>query len=350
MPRLNLFGRSENKLRPVWQAAVPDHAIGLAWSPEGKFLAAAAVSGPITIFDAASGKPAHQLKGHGFGTAAIAWQPGGTLLASVGQDGKVRLWDTVTGQEAKALEAGASWAEKLAWHPSGTLLATAAGKKARVWAAAGELVRELPPQAGTVMDLAWRPGTQHLTLLAYGAATTYDPAQGTETVKMLAWKGSPLALAWSPDGSILAHGNQDSTVHFWYYDEARDLQMWGYQTKVRELAWDYTSRYLATGGGAVVCIWDCQAGPGGPEGSKPQMLEGHEGNLTALGYQARGFLLASAGLDGRVLLWQPTNRRGPQVGDFKFPSGEASSLAWSGDDKSLAAGSGSGTVAVFRAG
>ena len=62
----------------------------------------------------------HELKGHGFGTAALAWQPSGNLLASVGQDGKVRLWDATTGQEAKALDAGASWAEKLAWHPPGS--------------------------------------------------------------------------------------------------------------------------------------------------------------------------------------------------------------------------------------
>jgi WD40 repeat protein len=357
----NIFGKAENRLRPVWQASVPDHAISLAWSPDGSRVAVAAVSGPITVFDANSGKPVHQLKGHGFGTAAISWQPNGDLLASVGQDSKVRLWEVpsarpegfaASGQEAKTLDAGASWAEKVLWHPSGQWLATAAGKKAKVWTAAGELVRELPPQAGTVMDLKWRPGTNHLTLLAYGAATTYDPFAGAEPVKMLAWKGSPLVMAWSPDGKILAHGNQDSTVHFWYYDAARDLQMWGYRTKVRELAWDFSSRYLATGGGPVVCIWDCQAGPNGPEGSKPTMLVGHdeEANITSLAYQSRGFLLASAGLDGKVLLWQPTNRRGAQVGAFQFQGGEASLVAWSPDDKSLAAGCGTGAVAVFRAG
>jgi WD40 repeat protein len=80
------------------------------------------------------------------------------------------------------------------------------------------------------------------------------------------------------------------------------------------------------------------------------MLEGHEENLSALAYQARGYLLASAGLDGRIFLWQPTNKKGPQVGEYKFAQGEASVLAWSPDDKSLAAGSGSGAVAVFRAG
>ena len=251
----------------------------------------------------------------------------------------------------KALDAGAAWAEKLAWHPSGEYLAVGAGKKARVFTAAGELVRELPPQAGTVMDLAWRPGTKHLTVLAYGAATTYDPLAGTDAVKLLAWKGSPLAMAWSPDGKILAHGNQDATIHFWYFDTSHDLQMWGYRSKIRELAWDFSSRYLATGGSPIVCVWDCQAGPKGPEGSRAADAdEGHEENISALAYQARGFLLASAGLDGRVLLWQPTNKKGPQVGAFQFPEGEASALAWSPDDKSLAAGSGAGGVAVFRAG
>src|SRR5882672_1178684 len=118
---------SENKLRPIWKATLPDHAIGLSWSPDGKHLAAAAISGPMAVFDAATGKPAHQLKGHGFGTTGIAWQPSGTLLASAGQDGKVRFWNALEGLENAALEGGSSWVERLQWHPAGTLLAAGAG-------------------------------------------------------------------------------------------------------------------------------------------------------------------------------------------------------------------------------
>jgi WD40 repeat protein len=80
------------------------------------------------------------------------------------------------------------------------------------------------------------------------------------------------------------------------------------------------------------------------------MLDGHDENISALAFQARGFLLASAGLDGRVFLWQPAHKKGPRIGEFKFPEGEASVLAWSPDDKSIAAGSGAGGVALFRAG
>ncbi|HJZ59977.1 MAG TPA: WD40 repeat domain-containing protein, partial [Gemmataceae bacterium] len=149
---------SENKLRPVWQAGIADHVIGLSWAPLGRHLAAAAVSGPVTVFDANTGKPDCQLKGHGFGTDAVAWQPNGRVLATAGQDGKMKLWDVVAGTEVLALDGGAAWVEQLAWNASGTLLAAAAGKKTRVWDASGNLVRELPQQAGTVTDLAWRPG------------------------------------------------------------------------------------------------------------------------------------------------------------------------------------------------
>ena len=112
--------------------------------------------------------------------------------------------------------------------------------------------------------------------------------------------------------------------------------MWGYQTKIRELAWDFSSRYLATGGSPVVCIWDCQAGPKGPEGSKPQMLEGHDEDEHRRRWRTRraGSCSRRRRSTARVLLWQPTNKKGPQIGEFKFPGGEASVLAWSPDDKS----------------
>lgn len=338
---------SDGRLKLAWKHGLTDHIIAVAWSSDGKHVAAAEVSGPISVFDS-GGKLLHTLPGHGFGTTAIAWQPGGNLLASAGQDGKVRLWDTIAGSETAAMAGGAAWVETLAWHPSGGLLAVGAGKKVRVWGIAGDLVRELPPQAGTVMDLAWQPGANLLTVLAYGAARVYDPATSDQPARAFEWKGSPLKMAWSPDGKVLAHGNQDATVHFWYAASGADLQMYGYPTKVRELSWDFTSRYLATGGGEMPCIWDSQAGSNGPEGSKPQMLEGHEDVLTAVAWQHHGYLLASTGADGRLILWQPGNKKAPRIGQFRFESSAASTFAWSPDDRLIAVGSAGGTVAIFR--
>ena len=82
---------------------------------------------------------------------------------------------------------------------------------------------------------------------------------------------------------------------------------------------------------------------------KPQMLEGHEDTLTAVAFQGRGYLLASSAMDGRVILWQPGNKKAPKIGEHRFEA-EASTIAWSPDDRSLTAGAGDGTVALFRAG
>ena len=349
MPLLKRPGKSENRLRKAWDTAVPDHCVALAWSPDGRLLAAAAVSGPVTIFDASTGKPRFELPGHGFGTAALDWQPEGSLLASAGQDGTAKLWDTTTGTQAAFLAGGAGWVERVAWSADGSLLATAAGKKVRLWDTAGRQLREYPNHPATVSDLAWRPRRVQLTVAHYGGVSLYDPAKD-EVQHVLEWKGAPLKLAWSPDGRVLAHGNQDATVCFWTEGRREPLQMSGFPTKVRELSWDHTGRYLATGGSAAVCVWDCSGT--GPEGTKPQMLLEPDAELplTAVAWQRRGYLIASGGRDGKVLLWQPANKKAPQVGHDRFVGAEASALAWSSDDKLLAAGAGSGAVAVYRVG
>lgn len=346
------FGKPAKKpadrLAPVWQGAVPDHAIDLSWSPDGKQLAVAAVSGPVVVFDADSGRVLHELTGHGFGTAAVAFHPTQPVLATCGQDGKARVWDTAFGQERAALSAGmggAAWVDRLAWSPDGKLLATSAGKKVRLWEfATGTLMQEYAGYGGTVADLAWLTGTTRLAVAAYGGVTVYDPVACAPPRKY-EWKGSPLKLAWSPTGAVLAHGNQDASVHFWYADSGRELHMSGYPAKVRDLSWDFSGRFLATGGGDAVCVWDC--GGNGPEGTQPKMLTGHAGTVSAVAWQRRGFLLASGDAAGRVCLWQPANRS-PLLGGATFEGTEASAVAWSPDDKRLAVGSGAGAVGMFR--
>jgi WD40 repeat protein len=346
MSRLSGLLAQPPRLDLRWRADISDHVAGLGWSPDGKQLAAAAVGGPIFVLDAGSGSVAHRLAGHGFGTATVAWQPGGNVLASAGQDGKARLWDAATGKELAQLVGGAAWVERLAWSSDGRYLATAAGKKLKLWDAAGTLLRQYPDAASTIADVTWRPRADDLTVAAYGGVTVYGPTSDTPRAAF-EWKGSVLALAWSPDGKFIATGNQDATVHFWYFKSGQDLHMSGYPIKVRELAWDPASRYLATGGGEQVTVWDC-AGKG-PEGTQPAGLNVHADRVTVLAYQKSGPVLASGGADGLVALWQP--------GKFKKPlakatpdagaASEVTQVAWSPTDTRLAVGTAAGTVAAY---
>ena len=110
-----------------------------------------------------------------------------------------------------------------------------------------------------------------------------------------------LCWAWSPDAKYMATGEQDSTVHFWHVKSGRDAQMWGFPTKVRELSWDPSGRWLATGGGASPCLWDCSGK--GPMGRKPRQYDAHSNKLTQLVFQSDGELLASADADAKLFLW-----------------------------------------------
>src|SRR5207247_8333051 len=140
----------------------------------------------------------------------------------------------------------------------------------------GNLLRECPDHAATIADLAWRPRGGELTTATYGGVRLFGVHEGAETDR-LEWKGSVLKLAWSPDGARLAHGNQDATVHYWILRGRQDLQMSGYPLKVRELAWDATGAYLATGGGDVVTVWD--ATPPGQADTAPMGFHGHEADI-----------------------------------------------------------------------
>lgn len=344
MPRME---RIEQKLalRCAGEGTIPDHVIALAWSPDGRTVAAASVSGPVVLFDAARCEKRRELAGHGFGTTALSWHPRGHLLASAGQDGMVRLWNVGNGGQDRSLEGGADWIEHVAWSPDGTLLATSAGKGVRLWNPQGVLVRTWGPHRSTVADLAWKPRSLELAVGCYGGVTLYKGSQPAPT-RILEWQGSTLALAWSPDGKYLATGEQDNTVHFWMVQSGNDLQMSGYSSKVRALSWDATGRWLATGGSDAPCIWDCSGK--GPAGRAPLQMEGFDQPIQALAFQHFGRTLASGDAGGNLQFRQPEMGTEP-LGGEALPAG-ISTLKWAPNDAFLAVGTEEGLVRIFTVG
>jgi WD40 repeat protein len=76
----------------------------LALSPDGKVLAAGGVRGSLSLWEAPTGNPLRELKGHTKAIRSLAFSPDDTRLASAGDDRTVRLWDVRTGRVRHAFK------------------------------------------------------------------------------------------------------------------------------------------------------------------------------------------------------------------------------------------------------
>ena len=158
------LNHTKNRLREVWSGRVGDHIIALEWNRDGRLLATAESTGPVTIFDGRTGAQEVRMIGHANGTLAIGWSPTSDLLATSGKDRLARLWDSA-GRETASLEAATAWVEHLVWHPDGAILAAVAGKTIHLWDGQGQHLLDLADHPSTVSDLAWKPNSTTLSAL-----------------------------------------------------------------------------------------------------------------------------------------------------------------------------------------
>jgi RNA polymerase sigma factor (sigma-70 family) len=196
----------------------------LAFSPDGKLLVSAGSHDKTVIFwDAATGKELRRVTQTG--VSQVAFSPDGKTLAAGGWDGTARLWDVVAGSELRVMkpapEPGArekGIVDTVAFSPDGALLAVAGHDGAiSVWdTATGEERQRLRGHDHVVWSVAFSPDGK---LLASGGldmtVRLWEVATGKEVHRLTGHSGWVLSVAFLPDGQSLLSGAQDTTALLW---------------------------------------------------------------------------------------------------------------------------------------
>ncbi|HEY7311843.1 MAG TPA: serine/threonine-protein kinase [Gemmataceae bacterium] len=308
----------------------PDAVCSVAFSPDGKHVAAASGvpgtdpfrRGRILIWEADSGRLVRTLEGAAAPPVRVCFSPDGTRLASYHYDlferggfGGVKVWDWKTGKDTLSL----AGQRNPAFLPDGRTMATAGQE-------AGGLPRIKLWELDTGKEvggyelrglMGFSSDGRFLATVVGGDLRGYKvevrSAATGEVVQTLLGEGQNLVgVTFSPDGKWLAGYCGKKWTNLYHQNE---VPVWdrttgrlayilrGHTDNVHAVAFSPDGRRLATvSRDGTIRLWDLETG------LETLTLKDHRGAVLDVAFDRDGRRLATGGEDRRVKLWDAPNR------------------------------------------
>ena len=226
----------------------------------------------VGLVDASTGALLQELKGHRGFVTGIAFSPDGKFLATACEDELGRIWTLQPEPTAIVLKGHGYPLTGVAWSADGTQVATAAGDELR------------PTKPGQVKVWNAATGEMKQQFELHAKAAT--------------------GVAFSPDGHYLLSSSVDEHVNVYDLHSSKPLGFFAGHSRPTNAVVvhpDGETAVSISGGRAVgkneLMIWEFETG-------EPLVaIEAHEAKIAALAVSHNGRLVATAGQDKSVALW-----------------------------------------------
>jgi WD40 repeat protein/serine/threonine protein kinase len=360
---------------------------GVKFDPGGRWIASASYDGTVKLWDLKSRQEVHTFANLSY-TWDLAFSPDGRYLAA-GTESRVRMWDLTRPKDPREIELKGQRNTQdarnvLSFSPDGRYLAAGSSNTVRLWEVeSGEDRATLRGHSNLMYGTAFLDGGR---ILASGSQDRtvkfWDVAQALgERDVLAAHSGSVESLVFTPDGQTIVSGGHDAWIRRWEVATGRQLDLLGVpqvRKPVESLAisrdgrtlgdpraglWDLGTRRLLelpseeglfsavafSPVEAIVAI----AHPGtirlrdAVTGKILRLLQTPpQHDVISLVFSLDGRILASAGADPKVTLWQVATGR-ELASHLVGHAAAIASLALSPDGRALASGSHDGTVIIW---
>jgi WD40 repeat protein len=265
----------------------PLRSIGdVAWSPDGNRIATVGSDHTVRIWDGHSGVFLSTLTGHTDFILSTCFSADGRMVLTASEDNTARVWDSTTGNSLAVLAGHTAGLYQAVFDPTGRLAATASeDQTARLWEAATG--KQLRIWAGHESNVC------RVEFLDAGRQVSTRTARG-------------FVRGWSAEtGALVSERKPERKASYRYgncflRDSRSGTEMWVGPPGAIPPPVDDGRMRIVIGESEIM-----EDSPNARLAEARQVLKGHKGHIVAVAFSADGQLLASAGEDKAVILWEP---------------------------------------------
>ena len=277
-------------------------ATSVALSPDGALIAAGFRDNTVRVFGPSGSTVSQMSRGCvSFLPLGVAYHPDGTALAIGGAEGQLVLCSATTGERIRRLQgAGSAAVRSVAFSPDGSLVIGSGGVDGVT-----TVYTTATGQAHTTIDdytsaVTFARNGEHLLTARSGlasAVSVYLP-NGTSVSEVQSSPGYTVALSLSPDANEIARGFRDGVIRIWSTLTGSDrLSLRPPWKHLYGSAFSPDGTMIAGVGEGGVVVWDATTG------MTLRRLIGHTGPVNSLSFTSDSKVLATAGDDGNIFLW-----------------------------------------------
>jgi WD40 repeat protein len=278
----------------------------------------------------------------------VAFSPDGKWIAAGYEDATIRIWDLTTGESRMTLQRHRARISQLLIPPDGkTILSCSTDSTIKQWdAASGELLSTLTDPSRSVNCLARISDNTFIAGTFDGNVRRWNlDTQIFETFPNSIHNSGITGLAAHPDRGLALSAASNVIAVINLIDGHLIGTLSGHSQTVRSLEFMKDGRHaISSSEDGTIKIWDLQTS------TCLATLEGHQGTIRSANLSPDGTLVASSGwMDGTVRLWDW--KAGECLEVIKVQNRwSPDPVAWSADGSLIAVGALEGVVYVFQVG